>query len=396
MSASKKVVDEHEFLVRQHIMFAYRSARYLPTPYQAEDSNRLTLAYFCLSALSLLPGSAVSTAAPEGQSALDTMLKPQQREGFIEWVYQQQVAGGGFRGSDSLCGTGWGAAQLPPPTTSSSDFSPAHLIQSYTALLILGMLGDDFTRLDRAGLLRFLARCQGGDGSFLHFPGCEERGDPRSSFSAFAISSILNDWSGIDVRKGLDFVSSCKSPTGGFSIWPGLEAQGGFTCCAVSCFYLASKLDSLPQSEDTLRWLVARQVPPPPPTPESEDSDAEEDNEDLDIPNKPCAGFQGRIGKDTDACYSFWCSAALQLLKPEEELYDPELDKNWLLSCQNPTFGGIAREPGAPPDVYHTYLALACLSLHGQPGLFPLDPAWNVSTAVAVRMREVLHKKALV
>lgn len=69
----------------------------------------MALAYFCLSSLALLPGSAVSSAAPEGQSALDAMLKPQQRQGFIDWVYEQQAPGGGFRGSDSMKGTGAGA-----------------------------------------------------------------------------------------------------------------------------------------------------------------------------------------------------------------------------------------------------------------------------------------------
>lgn len=46
-----------------------------------------------------------------------------------------------------------------------APLSPANLIQSYTALLLLGILGDDFRRLDRTGLLRFIARCQNRNGS---------------------------------------------------------------------------------------------------------------------------------------------------------------------------------------------------------------------------------------
>lgn len=81
------------------------------------------------------------------------------------------------------------------------------------------------------------------------------------------------------------------------------------------------------------------------------------------------AGFQGRIGKDTDACYSFWMTAALrvcllpsqsfvptsidsvalQLLRPDLSLIQPELDQRWLLKCQHRMYGGIAREPGALP-----------------------------------------------
>ena len=71
-------------------------------------------------------------------------------------------------------------------------------------------------------------------------------------------------------------------------------------------------MDTLPHPEDTLHWLVSRQVPPPPPKPASESSDSD-DEEEVAEPKpvrKPMAGFQGRIGKDTDACYSFWCTAA--------------------------------------------------------------------------------------
>lgn len=54
---------------------------------------------------------------------------------------------------------------LPSASTAESTYCPPNLIQSYTALLILGILDDDFTRLNRAGLLRFVARCQINDGS---------------------------------------------------------------------------------------------------------------------------------------------------------------------------------------------------------------------------------------
>jgi prenyltransferase beta subunit len=58
----------------------------------------------------------------------------------------------------------------------TSVLAPANLIQSYTALLNLGLLGDDFSKLDRLGLLRFVARCQNSDGSFVPFPAHPLRG----------------------------------------------------------------------------------------------------------------------------------------------------------------------------------------------------------------------------
>lgn len=61
----------------------------------------MSLAYFCLSALAILPSSAVASIDPN-LPAVDVMLKAEQRIGFIDWVYQQQSQDGGFRGSDSL------------------------------------------------------------------------------------------------------------------------------------------------------------------------------------------------------------------------------------------------------------------------------------------------------
>ena len=41
---------------------------------------------------------------------------------------------------------------------------PPHLVMTYTAVLCLGMLGDDLARLDIAGIKRNIAACQGPDG----------------------------------------------------------------------------------------------------------------------------------------------------------------------------------------------------------------------------------------
>lgn len=64
----------------------------------------MTLAYFCLSALSLLPSSTVSNT-DLNLSAVEVMLKPKEIEGYVDWVYKQQIISGGFRGSDSMQGT---------------------------------------------------------------------------------------------------------------------------------------------------------------------------------------------------------------------------------------------------------------------------------------------------
>lgn len=45
-----------------------------------------------------------------------------------------------------------------------TDYDTPHIIMTYTALLSLAILRDDFSRLDRKGLLQFLRACQRKDG----------------------------------------------------------------------------------------------------------------------------------------------------------------------------------------------------------------------------------------
>ena len=44
------------------------------------------------------------------------------------------------------------------------SYDTPHIIMTYTALISLAILRDDFATLDRAGLLRFLNTCQREDG----------------------------------------------------------------------------------------------------------------------------------------------------------------------------------------------------------------------------------------
>ena len=45
-----------------------------------------------------------------------------------------------------------------------TDYDTPHIIMTYTALLSLAILRDDFSRLDREELLHFLRACQRQDG----------------------------------------------------------------------------------------------------------------------------------------------------------------------------------------------------------------------------------------
>ena len=48
-----------------------------------------------------------------------------------------------------------------------SEFDTPHMIVTYTALVSLAILRDDFARLDRGGLVTFLRSSQQEDGRFV-------------------------------------------------------------------------------------------------------------------------------------------------------------------------------------------------------------------------------------
>ena len=79
---------------------------------------------------------------------------------------------------------------------------------TYTALLSLAILRDDFSKLNRSGILRLIRASQLEDGSFTAVPGHGEA-DMRMVYTAFAISNMLDDWSGFDVAKAIEFIKRC-------------------------------------------------------------------------------------------------------------------------------------------------------------------------------------------
>lgn len=106
-----------------------------------------------------------------------------------------------------------------------------------------------------------------------------------------------------------------RSILGSKALIAAFHRAGGATYCCVASFALAGRVSHIPNPRALRRWLVSRQVRPPVRPPPSEDSDDEDDDEGdgADAEEKEMAGFQGRIGKDTDACYSFWCQGALKV-----------------------------------------------------------------------------------
>ncbi|KAF8315601.1 terpenoid cyclases/Protein prenyltransferase [Clavulina sp. PMI_390] len=322
-----------QLLVKQHSAHFVRCLRALSSAQVEVDTSRMVLAFYCLAGLDIL-----------GRSVFESATKEDERQAWKTWIWRQQIR------------TPWGTAfrsgpanavdPSPPPDELTSPYDPPHLIMTFAALLSLAILQDDFSQLDREGLRLFLRKVQQPDGSFPTHPSSGED-DLRATYCAFVICYLLDAWDAIDVRRALAFIESCRAYEGGFGQTPRLESHGGPTFCAAACLslvpeHLKSTVDSRNKNDSKqqmkhvrlVRWLAQRQV----------------------------GGFQGRTNKDPDACYSFWCGGALNILGAGA-LVNAEANAAFLERCQF-RFGGIAKAPEETPDPFHTYMALATLSMY--------------------------------
>ena len=119
--------------------------------------------------------------------------------------------------------------------------------------------------------------------------------DIRGVYCSLVVADILDILS--DNKEFSDgighFLLGCQTYEGGFCCSPYGEAHGGYTFCALASFYILSKIgDESYKSINYLKlaeWLSNRQV------------------EDL-------GGFNGRINKLIDSCYSYWVGACFELI----------------------------------------------------------------------------------
>jgi len=90
-----------------------------------------------------------------------------------------------------------------------------------------------------------------------------------------------------------DFLLNCQTYEGGFSCSPYGEAHGCYTFCALASFLLLSKTGDKNfeniNFEKLAEWLSNRQL-------------------------SGLGGFNGRINKLIDSCYSFWIGACFELM----------------------------------------------------------------------------------
>ncbi|XP_076066537.1 geranylgeranyl transferase type-1 subunit beta [Oratosquilla oratoria] len=336
--------EEFTFLRKRHVKFLKRCLQVLPSSLTSFDTSRMTVLFFALSGLDLM------------ETVED--ISSAERKQIIDWIYTLQIlpqegqyesSHCGFRGGSSLMGD----STKMPKSQSVLELDSGHIAMTYTALSSLIILGDDLSRVNKEAVLAHVASLQCSDGSFYSTLGGSEN-DMRFVYCAATICYILQDFSAINVDAAVTYIQNSMGYEGALGQGASLEAHGGSTYCAVAALDLMGHLKSAfsdTQHERLVRWLVLRQTD---------------------------GGLQGRPNKPPDTCYTFWVGASLKLLD-KLELIDKEELRQFVLSTQDPITGGLAKYPDSPPDGLHTYLGMSGLSLFGEDGLQPVNPALNIS-----------------
>lgn len=184
----------------RHIKYWLRCLKtHLPTAYTPNDSQRITLAFFILSALDLL-------------GVLHEKTTPAERTEYVEWILLCQHPGGGFRG---FTGTMYGGQS--DGGTSTNEWDPANLAATYFALAALVVLGEGMQKVRTKETLNWLRSLQRPNGSFgeaLGKGGRVEGGeDMRFCYLAALVRSCLRkgameEMDDIDVEALVRYIES--------------------------------------------------------------------------------------------------------------------------------------------------------------------------------------------
>lgn len=335
----------------KHIKFLKRHLALLPSSHQEHDPNKLAIIFYSIVGLAAL-GNDVSK---EYSSNMDWV-----RKHYITLrTHDCGQAVSGFTGSLSM--------EIP-------SVNCINLPNTLFGLLICRIMKDSrlFDEiLERRNVANFVGKCQLDVGSFTssldykNFAPCPtDTGDLRFCYVAISIlhvigirtESELNEY--IDVENLVRYILSQQCDVGGFGTYG--EAHAGYTSCALSALSLLGKIDRLSDKfrERTISWLVSRQV-------SNEGCMRFQEGYEF-FDSEDHGGFQGRENKFADTCYVFWCLNSLRILTPEacELPIQTDLATKYLISrTQNTLIGGFSKNDQDDPDLYHTCLAIAALSM---------------------------------
>ncbi|AET38838.1 protein geranylgeranyltransferase type I subunit CDC43 Ecym_3350 [Eremothecium cymbalariae DBVPG len=337
-----------ELLVQKHLKFIGRHLTLLPSFHQRHDPNKIAIVYYSIVGSNCL-----------GQ---DIISKYGGSTTWLTTLYKSLALSDGTRISGFL-GSGTMDVGLIPTI---------HLPSSLFAILVLLSLNaHEFfdSTLDKESLCNFIGKCQLSNGSFVSTLDVKNDGstsatdsnDLRYCYIALSLLTIMGCKTQGDfgkyicVEKLLQFIETKRCTGGAFGDYN--EPHAGYTNCALSSLKLLDKLDILSDAfkHDTIDWLVHRQVSifDKVPLPEDSENYFAEDH----------GGFQGRENKYADTCYAFWCLNSLNILESMSLVDNLKLKEYLLFKTQNMLIGGFAKNNEDDPDIYHTFLGIAALSL---------------------------------
>ncbi|KAI1336256.1 terpenoid cyclases/Protein prenyltransferase [Xylariaceae sp. FL0016] len=401
----------------KHVRYFQRCFRsLLPHHYTSTDSARLMLGFFIIAGLDLL-----SSDSPE-----PPLLTSADRVRLREWILSHQHPSGGFCGSPHhvLPRRHQTNFAIEDEVDVAKDPANAHIYATYFGLLGLGILAEGdgfhaFEDIDRMRTLRWLKKLQRPDGSFgevITEDGYIAGGrDMRYCYIAATIRWVLGGAEkggsdDIDVDALVAHIRKGQTFDGGVAESSTHESHSGYAYCAVACLsmldyanpdrtaapdhYIRAGIPSVPS---LIHFLVSRQFAY---LDDSSSTTSDDDGDDdereppsleplcLDDPTHT-VGFNGRLNKVADTCYTWWVCGALALLA-ERSLVDRVPARRFILDKTQHLIGGFAKHPGGPPDIYHAYLGLAALGTmagdEGEDGIGRFDARLCVSESAARRI----------
>eukprot|EP00941_MAST-03F_sp_MAST-3F-sp1_P003372 g3372.t1 len=267
----------------------------------------------------------------------------------------------------------------------------AHLAPTYAAVLALASISTEeaLSVPNRGKMYRWMMSLKHATGGVHIHEGGEV--DIRSTYLCLAVAKILNILTP-ELADGMEkYVLDCQTYEGGFGGEPMNEAHGGYAFNALAALHLLGKMD-LCDHEGALRWLCARQM-------------------------RFEGGFQGRVNKLVDGCYSFWCGAepallAMSMKKPNKSSssepvlmpYDTSALQRYILYCCQQEDGGLRDKPSKRRDYYHSCYCLSGLSVAQHFGtsvvgpaatnlLEPTDPCVNVCSKMLAKTMKYYSTK---
>ncbi|XAR72026.1 Protein geranylgeranyltransferase type I [Bertholletia excelsa] len=238
----------------------------LPSEYQGQEINRLTLAYFVVSGLDML-------------GAVDRVDK----EAVVNWVLSLQAHPKNEADLDS--GQSYGflgsrTTQFHLDDNRVGVSNGSHLASTYCALAILKTVGYNLSCIDSESILKSMKNLQQPGGSFMPIHTGAE------SNLRFVFCAELEC---MDKEKAKQYILNFQSYDGGFGLTPGSESYGGGTFCAVTSLRLMGFIEddelstrassSIINVPLLLDWSLQRQA--------------------------DGGGFQVRPNKPSDTCYAF-------------------------------------------------------------------------------------------